>query len=247
LGELLQTTKETLEMKKFYLAPIASALVLSSSAAIANGHMDKLYGVIGYQQTELDENTSILSNVGVSVDDNDSGFNFGIGYEVNEFFSIEAGYVDLGSLLTASGSASAGGTAGSGTLGGYNYSYTSNLAATATATVDVDGWTLGGVFKYPATEQLDLFAKAGLFNWDGTGSASATITTGTLTVDGSNYTGTHSVGGEIDGTDAFYGVGLSYDVNDSIAIRADYTRYKFDAYNTTVDADAFGAALVAKF
>ncbi len=235
-------------MKKFKLALLASAAIFSSSAAMANSHMDKLYGVIGYQQTEIDENTSVLSNVGISVDDNDSGFNFGIGYEVNEFFSIEAGYVDLGSLLTASGSASAGGTAGSGTLGGYNYTYTSNLAATATATVDVDGWTLGGVFKYPATEKLDIFAKAGLFNWDGTGSASATITAGTLTVDGSNYSaGTYSTGGEIDGTDAFYGIGIAYDVNDSIAVRADYTRYKFEAYNTTVDADAFGAALVAKF
>jgi hypothetical protein len=44
LVELLQTTKETLEMKKFYFTPLAAAVMLASNAIMAS-EVEKYIGL----------------------------------------------------------------------------------------------------------------------------------------------------------------------------------------------------------
>ncbi len=206
-----------------------------------------LYGIIGMQNSEVDADTSALSDAGLSIDDNDASYNFGIGYQVNDTVSIEAGYMDMGTPLTASGSYSAT-SAGSGTYGTSTYSYTENAAGTVNADADADGWTLGAVFNMPVTPQIDLLAKAGYYFWDADVTATGTVTgAGSVTIDGTTYSagGTASISASSSksGEDLYYGIGGSYKLDDNYTVRGDYTRYEV----WDQDVDVIGAALLVKF
>jgi len=229
-------------MKKMMLA---AAVLAVSGSAFAEGMTDKLYGVVGFQNSELDADTSALTEIGISVSDDDNGFNLGVGYQVNDFFAVELGYMDMGKVLSAStGTLSVSG-AGSTNLGGNSISWTSNLAGSADASADADGWTLAGVFTMPISDKFDAYGKVGLYNWDASARLTGTISAGTLTVNGTAYTSaTYEIASvSDDGTDPFYGIGLKYNINDKFAVRADYTQYEV----WDEDIDVMGAALLVKF
>jgi len=94
-------------------------------------------------------------------------------------------------------------------------------------------------------------SKAGWFKWDASGSMTITNTSGTpshFTVGRSNATNnTATISSTSDGTDFFYGVGGSYDIDENMAVRADFTRYKLQNYGENQKVDTIGAALVVKF
>jgi OOP family OmpA-OmpF porin len=239
------SSNQTVEiiMKKTILA---AAVLAVSGSAFANGMTDKLYGVVGFQNSEADvDGLQEARDAGLSIDDNDSGFNLAIGFEVNESFAVEVGYMDMGKVLDASTPTLSVTAAGSGTLGGTPISWTNNLAGSLGANAEIDGWTLAGVFTLPINEKFDAYGKVGLYSWDATANVYGTITAGTLTVGSTNYgSGTHSIASASDdGTDPFYGVGLKYNISDKFAVRADYSRY--EVYDE--DIDVMGAALVVKF
>jgi len=74
-------------------------------------------------------------------DDNDTGFNVFGGYRFNDYFALQAEYVDLG-----------------------DRDYTG--PAPVSDKHDVSGFGLVGVGIWPVNSRLDVFAKAGVFRWD---------------------------------------------------------------------------------
>jgi OOP family OmpA-OmpF porin len=116
-------------------------------------------GSLGYANLDQDEAEmqSILTNAGltgtVDIDDEDLGWKFFGGYNFNQYFGAEIGYVNLGSVDTA-------------------FNVTAPAAATGSASVDVDGFTASGTLSYPINEQLDVFGKLGVLVWNADGSAS---------------------------------------------------------------------------
>ncbi len=222
-------------MQKFYKASgvllLTGLLALAAAPANAAEATTKwasgLYATASIGQTRADMDDL----AGFDVDDTDIGYSVGIGYEFNKYLAFEAGYINLGEVTaTATG----------------NYSGTYNGAPfTATGTVNLeaetDGFYFGPQVSFPVTDRLDLYAKVGLFSWDVDVKA---IASGSLTYGGTVYAGSSEATASDDGTDVYFGAGLSYDVTDIITVKADWTRFN-DVSDT--DIDFIAAGLVFKF
>jgi len=213
-------------MKKLYLASVAIALAASSTASFGID-AGQFYVTGGIQQMNIDIDTS--GTTGATTDEDDTGFNLGVGYKVNDFFSVEGGYMDLGK---ASATLSAGGSA----LG------LSMTAGSVTAEADYDAVYLGGVFEYGINDKLSLNAKGGLYWWDADYRAtysSATFRLNSYTYVVTNGTTTWSD----DGDDIYYGLGATYNLSDNLQVRADWYRSDTD----DGDVDVLGLNLVTSF
>jgi OOP family OmpA-OmpF porin len=97
-------------------------------------------------------------------DEDDSGFKFFGGYQLGKFLDIEAGYYDMGAP-------------------------SQDLGILGEIELETTAWNLAAKGKLPLGERIELFAKAGLFLWDGESN-------GALVEDD-------------DGTDFGYGAGIS--------------------------------------
>ncbi len=224
---------------------ISSLLVSTSVIADSNG----MYGYLGFQNTNLDAgDTSVLADVGISVDDSDTGLNLGIGYKVNKYFSIEGGYMNLGTVLSANTPSLTIANAGSDTIDNVPVSWAAGTTLSADAGIDVDCWTLGGLFHLPVTDDFSAYLKAGVYFWDAEASFNGNISAGSVTYDGTTYAGSYTLwSGSEDGTDAYYGIGAQYDINDKFGIRADYTMMEVDTSIGSADLDIWSAAMVVNF
>ena len=76
---------------------------------------------------------------------------------------------------------------------------------------DSNGLFLSGISSYPINDNGVLYMKGGLFSWE---------------VDSENYQPSEYYLGENRGTDIFYGLGASYDLNARFGISAEWERYQ---------------------
>ncbi len=136
-----------LNMGKMRLAiggVITSALVgITTGPVLAQGMMGPESGFYvgagaGYTSVDLCDDLRALG--ATSCDDSDIGFKVFGGFKFNQYFSAEAGYVDLGEA-TAS-------------------------APGISLSTEVDGFQIAAVGSYPI-EQFSLLGKVGLYIWDG--------------------------------------------------------------------------------
>ena len=183
------------------------------------------YGGVGFGQSDYDLGVSDFDDGSVisgSVDETDSALKIFLGNRVNENFSIEFGYLDLGEATfegVSDGSAL----------------FFDGLweAGPISADVETDGIHLAFIGNVPISDRLDFMAKAGFFLWD----VSIVIT---------DTSGSYS--GDEDGTDLFFGLGLGYEITDQIAIRGEWERYSMDfGIDGDIDADLFSASLIFRF
>lgn len=84
------------------------------------------------------------------------------------------------------------------------------------ARLSADGFTFGAAGSLPVSERFSLTARAGAFFWNG----SAKINNVTVA--------------SPDDVNPFFGAGLSFDVSESFALTADWTRYELDGVNSGV-------------
>jgi hypothetical protein len=195
-----------------------------------------LYATGSIGQTRIDNNDlSTLENLGVSVDDTDTGYSTGLGYEFNKYMAFEGGYADLGKATATYSSAI------SGTINGTPFSATGTINAQAQA----DGFYFGPILSLPVTDNFSVYAKSGFFIWDIDTSASAT---GTLTYGGTIYAGSVEATASDDGTDAYFGAGLAYDITKTLSVKTEWTRFQIDSDSVSdSDVDFISAGLVFKF
>ena len=201
-------------MKKFYVAAMAAAAMLASNAVMA---ADNYIGA-SFGESEID--TGVTSTTNTTVDDDDNGFKVFAGFKVNPNISVEAQYVDFGeaSLVMQNG--------GSFTAEGVTVTNSTGSSATVT----IEGTSFGaGVLVGTDMGGLYPFVKVGLHAWDADTSVSGgNIATTTLSDDG---------------TDFYYGVGASYDINETVSLRAEFEIYDFDGD----DVDLLSAGIAVKF
>ncbi len=88
--------------------------------------------------------------------DDDSGTKFYAGYHFTDRYALEGGYTDLGTF-------DINGTSG---------------------TVDVDGYQVAGIARFPLRDRFSIFGKAGVYMWD----SDVSITGGTPSDDGTDIT-----------------------------------------------------------
>jgi OOP family OmpA-OmpF porin len=205
-------------MKKFYLTPIAFTLAASAAAAHAT---EGVYIGIGYGNTEMDTGVTAVT---ASLDEKDKGPKILIGYEYTTNISLEGFYVDFGKA-TLSGDAGDTFISNSTTL-----AFTNNGTR---GTTDQKTYGAAIVLSTSPYNGLKGFAKLGMHHWDYEERWSATgVDLSSDNLDDS-------------GTDAMYGLGVSFGVNDNVAIRAEYEKYELGGEGS--DTDYLSLGMTYKF
>ena len=161
-------------------------------------------GVMNMTNSALDV---LQHNSGVTIDDSDTVAHFSLGYKISPSLALEGGIISGGKVSAASLSANS-----SGTLYGKAYSNTGAVSVEAKA----DSSYLLGLKYSGGSGPLSFNIKAGQLFWD-VNYASAS---GTLTYDGSAYSSTTFL--EVDGSDPYIGLGLSYEISKNTSLAFDY-------------------------
>ncbi len=216
-------------MKKQLNTAIAALFLATTSMTAMATETGGTYVTAGMMKISSDA-FDVLAGSGVTIDDSDAAPTFSVGYQVDKNLSLEAGVIGAADI---SASLSGG---ESGTLNGKSYSVSGVL--TVKSETDTS-YTLGMKYASSVDENFDLYGKAGILFWDLDGVVSAA---GTLTYDGSTYTGSGTATFyQNDGSDVYYGVGGSYKIDKVTSINADYLKMEVDG------ADVDGLSLAVAF
>lgn len=183
----------------------------------------------GLSQGKVDDNLeAIFASVGLdeldassTLDDSDTGFGFGGGYQVNDHLAFEFAYVDLGSIgYRATGTASDG---------------VETLNVEAVLDNSADGAVVSVLGILPIGERFSVYGRAGLSILSADGTAR-------ITVDGESQRASQSS----QTSDPVFGVGAEYSLNRNFAIRLAWDRYLNVGTDDVIgdtDADVFSLGL----
>jgi len=216
-------------MQRFTLAAAALAVTFSSSGFAAGSNF---YASIS--AGDADNDMGMGTSADFIVDDSDLAYGLSVGYRINRYFAIEAGYQDLGEssvIGIGAGGAGPGGAGGPGNA----FGDTIRMQGDASLYTDTSGFTLGAAASYPVNNQLDVYAKAGVFVWD-----TDYDYDGGVTINGVDYSGTGSVSD--DGSDFYYGLGGRWNVNERVGVGFEWVHYE-----AHTDVDVIGGSMLVNF
>lgn len=180
----------------------------SSASGLSQGQVDDNLAAI-FDTVDLD-----VVNFSSELDDSDTGFGIGGGYQLNDNFAFEFAYVDLGSIGYR-----AGGTVTDGV---------DTLDAEAVLGSSADGPVVSVLGVLPIGERFSVFGRVGLALLNAKGTAR-------ITVDGEEGRASQSS----QKSDPMFGVGVEYDLTKHFAIRLGWDRYLDVATeNVAGDTDA---------
>ncbi|MGF1758852.1 porin family protein [Photobacterium sagamiensis] len=210
-------------MKKTF--PIIVAVVLSSVSTLSAAEGFYVFGSVG--QSDID--TGVGSVPDINIDETDTMFNIGVGYQGNDYFSVEAGYADLGKASATTTSPITESVLGS------------TVTVDGTISADVTGLFIGVKGEGNVTEQISLFLRAGFLDWESDASFS-----GTVIIDGETFTGSDSAEGA-DGTDPYVALGAAYAFTEQVSVNFQASRYMLDFEGYDVDVDTLSLGATFKF
>lgn len=198
--------------------PVAALLVAHDARAENDWYVGAAIGAADVDYTAADL-TSDLAGLGwtiddVTVDNDGTAWKIYGGWSISNYFALELGWVDLGKIET-------------------RYSTTippNEIDNILSDTYDVhpltgDGITAAVILRWPFADNFAVHAKAGVFAWEGD--------VDVRVVEG----GTGQVLGDQDGTDAMYGIGLEWKIDDRWSLTAEWERYQL---NEWIDTPMFG-------
>lgn len=156
-----------------------------------------------------------------------TGFKAYGGYQFNKHFALEGGFADFNEATVS-----------------VSYLVPPSPGVTRT-TAENDAWMLAAMGTLPVTENLSVFAKLGASQWSSNQRVSSTnvnaVPPQLIKTAGYPQTDTRSRG-----TDAYYGLGVSYALLDFLALRAEWERFEMDAPNID-HIDLMTAGVTLKF
>jgi hypothetical protein len=150
-----------------------------------------------------------LAGSGVTINDNDTVAYFTLDYHVSPSLSFEGGVI-TGYKVSASLPNNA-----SGTWHGTK-SYSTSDALTITTKTD-NSYLFGVKYEPSTTNALGVYGKAGLMFWDVDFIVSGS---GTLTYNSKTYNSKTFL--QVDGSDPYIGLGLSYEISKNTSLAFDY-------------------------
>ena len=229
LAELHQNILEN-NMKKIVktigVLGLVGCAAMNSAYAASDDSFWYVGGNLGKSRTKIDDDKiiSALQSSGlpstISDTDRDTAFKLFGGYKFNKNFAVEGGYFDLG-----------------------KFSYTATtlapaLPGTLNGSARISGLNIDAVGFLPFTEKFSAFARLGLNyaqvkdSFSSTG-AVATPANGSPSKDSANYK---------------IGLGVQYDLTESLAMRVEAERYRVDdAIGNKGDVDMYSLGLVYRF
>ena len=156
----------------------------------------------------IDNAFDVLEGSGVTIDDNDTVANFTVSYYISPSLAFEGGVIS-GHEVSASLPSN-----DSGTLHGKSYS--TSGALTITSKNDTS-YLFGVKYSPPTRGALSVYGKAGLLFWDAEFIVGGS---GTLTYNGSTYNSKTFL--QVDGSDPYIGIGMSYEIRKNTSFAFDY-------------------------
>lgn len=168
----MKTRKET---RKVFprLALLGTFALGSMTCAYAADNGSGWYGTLGLGRSSVQSSNvdGLFANQGLSssssIDKHDTNYSLGVGYQFNQNFAVEGGYVDLGKFNVGS-------------------TISAPAADTAHGNYKVDGWNVSAVGILPLDKGFALYGKAGFILADTKLSASSD--TGATNVSGGSKT-----------------------------------------------------------
>jgi hypothetical protein len=143
---LLSKKGSNIFKKKLLLAALFTAAAQTGFAADQSSAM-YILGSIGQSKVSIDKasfdndlTTAGATGLSSTTDEKDTGYKLQLGYQYNQSFAIEGGYVDLGKFK-------------------YNATYTGGAAS---AEVKAKGWNIDAVGIAPLNDAFSLLGKIGL-------------------------------------------------------------------------------------
>ena len=200
-------------INKLNIAIVSLFVAATSMTAVA---AESGQGYVGISYSKVDIDTGISSPTGTAVlDEQDNSIKLFAGLNIDENLTVEAHYIDFGE-------ASLSGNNGDTFIeGGVTYQF----LTTASIKVEAESYGVSGLYKFNVGNDITPFVKLGLHKWE----AKATVNAGSVTGSGT-----------VDGTDKFYGLGVSAPVFENIDIRAEFERFKADSED--IDYKSIGVA-----
>lgn len=122
---------------------LSLALLLTVIPGVARAGSDGLFVAAAGQYGQLDKDYNIedADDIKAVFDDNDVGFNVGIGWRFNKWLAVDAGYWDLGTFKS------------------------DELQSGGKIDLDTTTYTVGGIVSVPLWI-LDVYARGGAAFWD---------------------------------------------------------------------------------
>lgn len=220
-----------MNIKNLAAAALVAAGTLAAVPAYAQMKWQGFYVGGGIGQSKIDDfdtagiNSVVLSRPGVtsaitSVDDKDTGWKVFAGYQVNQNFAVEAGYVNLGKFSTFT---------------------TVTPFGTVAGEVKMENNWFGDVLGIvPLGNNFSIFGRIGLVWSETKVSASGTIPPAPGTSFG--------IGRKDDDFSWKFGLGLGYDFTPQWGVRGEWERYRVsDGSGGKSDADLFSVSLRFRF
>lgn len=129
-------------MKKTLLGLGIITALFPALANAGNGYIGGSFGQATYNDVFSSELEEAASNVGVELDDSDTGFKFFGGYRASEYVALEVFYTNLGEISMSS----------------------------STEEIAIESDSLGASFVglIPLSKNFELFGKLGFHAWDST-------------------------------------------------------------------------------
>lgn len=198
-----------MKISNFNKILIALPVLIFSYSSYAEDPGFYVGGSLGYSAWDADEVEDAIDAAEAQLavfgitssadfDDDDLGWKVFAGYNINQYFAAEIGYVDLGEA--------------EGTI-----TTSAPLASRSNFDFDLDGFTFAGIVKYPFMPNFDVFGKVGGFVWDAEAEASIRV---------GNFS--NVISEDEDGTDFFFGLGAEYEFTNNVGVRAEWERFSPD-------------------
>ena len=196
---------------------LQSLLIALMLALTTQVHAEGMY--VGLSGGQADYDTAVTQLTGTAqLDDEDTAYKLFAGYRASNNFGVEFHYADLGEV-SLSGNTGDTFIRGNGSA----YAFTVNGGKVAQ---EAKSYGVAATYALPLNDSFSLLGKIGFHRWDIENSS------------GSSF--------DEDGTEPFYGIGASYQVNDNIALQAEFERLQIDSIDVD-DIDLLSVGLAFHF
>jgi len=193
-------------------AVLGAAVLLSAGQAQAESSLMPSYIGVSYLSAKSDQSSDDLNAeldalfLNVSAHQSDltrSGYAAYLGYQLNDSYALEIGYLDLGETST--------------TIAGSSADINTFLNTTSSVyPVTAKGWTVAMVASGAVTDNVSLLAKVGVFAWHTDYTLSSATTSRSF---------------DADGGDAFMGLAIESELMPRVPVRLGWTNYRLDDVN----------------
>lgn len=183
-----------------------------------------------------------VADIRISKDDTDTYWRVGGGYQVNDYFAIEAAYLDAGQ---ADVEVSLG--------AGETFAPVPPPTLRTTVTYKMSGIEVSGLGRYPATEKVHVFGRLGVVYLERERSSRVAFDTIGQPIPGAGFGPVLLPGfapaSEDSRVKPLFGVGIQYQVLESVSARLEWTRFQdaIDSGNSEEDIDSLTVGLSYSF